>query len=172
MTGCCRLQKKSPPVSTNGELAGKEAQRARRRRSGGGHRTDDCIRYEDVEEAVAVEVELEERRDGLSRSDGELAVAIGTAGHVDAVAQQVERAHDHVLRVPREAQVEIPRQDLLLHVEEVLHQLGEDHPLWETAGETDCQRDKSRGRRLLCHLQLSASRGHILTANRPSPTSS
>lgn len=92
-----------------------------------------------MEEAVAVEVELEERGDSLSRGDGELAIAIGAAGHVDAVSQQVERPHDHVLRVPREAQVEIPRQDFLLHVEEVLHQLGEDHPLRETTGETDCE---------------------------------
>lgn len=82
-----------------------------------------------MEETVAVEVEFEQGGDGLSRGDGELAVAIGAAGHVDAVSQQVERPHDHVLRVPREAQVEIARQDLLLHVEEVLHQLGEDHPL-------------------------------------------
>lgn len=82
-----------------------------------------------MKEAVAVEVELEQGGHRLSRGDGELAVAVGAAGHVDAVPQQVQRPHDHVLRVPREAQVKIARQDLLLHVEEVLHQLGEDHPL-------------------------------------------
>lgn len=82
-----------------------------------------------MEEAVAVEVELEQGGDGLSWGDGKLAVSIGAARHVYAVSQQVERPHDHVLRVPREAQVEITRQDLLLHIEEVLHQLGEDHPL-------------------------------------------
>lgn len=60
-------------------------------------RTDDCVGDEDVEEAVAVEVELEQRRHRLAGGDGELAVAVGAAGHVDAVAQQVEGAHHHVL---------------------------------------------------------------------------
>ena len=85
--------------------------------------TDDGVGDEDVEQAVAVEVELEQRRHRVARGDGELAVAVGAAGDVDAVAQKVERVHHHVLGVPGEAQVKVPREDLLLHVEEVLHQL-------------------------------------------------
>lgn len=70
--------------------------------------TDDCVRNEDVEKAVAVEVELEKRGDRLTRRDRELAVAIGAAGHTDAVLQQVESTHDNVLGIPREAQVKVP----------------------------------------------------------------
>lgn len=61
--------------------------------------TNDCIGNEDQEKAVAVEVELKKRRYGLSGRDGELAVAIGAAGHVDAFFQEVEGTHDHVLGV-------------------------------------------------------------------------
>lgn len=82
-----------------------------------------------MKEAVAVEVELKQRRHRLARCDGKLAVAAGAAGYIDAVFQEVEGPHDHVLRVPREAQVKVPRQDLLLHVEEVFHQLGKHHTL-------------------------------------------
>lgn len=92
-------------------------------------RTDDCIRNEDMEKAIAVKVELEKRRYSLARRDRELSVAVCTAGHVDAVSQQVEGTHDHILGVSRKAQIEIPRQDLLLHVEEVFHQLGQHNPL-------------------------------------------
>lgn len=104
--------------------------------------TDERVRYEDVEEAVAVEVELEQGGHRLPWGDSELAVAVGAAGHIDTVAQQVECPHDHVLRVPREAQVEVARQDLLLHVEEVLDQLREDHPL-RRAGESAVDTDSS-----------------------------
>lgn len=38
--------------------------------------TNDCIRNEDVEKAIAVEVELKERWYSLARCDGELSVAI------------------------------------------------------------------------------------------------
>lgn len=87
-----------------------------------------------MEEAVAVEVELEQRRHRFARGNGELRVAVG-AGHVDTVVQEVESVHDHVLGVAGEAQIKVPRQDLLLHVEEVLHQLGQCNPL-EQRGDT------------------------------------
>lgn len=61
--------------------------------------TNDRIRNEDKEKAVAVEVELKKRRDGLGGRDGELSVAVGAAGHVDAFFQEVEGTHDHILRV-------------------------------------------------------------------------
>lgn len=60
-------------------------------------RTDDRIRDEDMEEAIAVEVELKKRRYSLAGCNGELSVAICAARHVDAVSQQVEGTHDHVL---------------------------------------------------------------------------
>lgn len=82
-----------------------------------------------MEKAVAVKVELKQRWHGLAGCDGELSIAVCTAGHVDAVSQKVEGAHDHILRVPREAKVKVPWQDLLLHVEKVFHQLGQHHPL-------------------------------------------
>lgn len=63
------------------------------------HHTNDCIRNEDMEKAVAVKVELEKRGYGLAGRDGELSVAIGAAGHVDAFFQEVEGTHDHVLGV-------------------------------------------------------------------------
>lgn len=59
--------------------------------------TNDCIRNEDMEKAIAVEVELEKRRHSLAGCDGELSIAICTAGHIDAVSQQVEGTHDHIL---------------------------------------------------------------------------
>lgn len=89
-----------------------------------------------MKEAVAVEVELEQRRHRVVGADGELAVAVGAAGHVDAVAQQVEGVHDHVLGVAGKAKVKVPREDLLLHVEEVLHQLGQRHPLERSGRDT------------------------------------
>lgn len=63
-------------------------------------RTNDRIRNEDVEKAIAVEVELKKRGYSLAGRNRELSVAICAARHVDAVSQQVEGAHDHVLRVP------------------------------------------------------------------------
>lgn len=74
-----------------------------------------------MEKAVAVEVELKKSRYSLTRCDGKLSIAIRTAGHIEAVPQEVESTHDHVLWVPRKAQVKVPWQDLLLHVEEVFH---------------------------------------------------
>lgn len=85
-----------------------------------------------MKKTVAVEVELEKSGDSFSRCDGKLSVAVCAAGHVDAVPQQVESTHDHILWVPWKAQVEVPWQDFLLHVEEVFHQLGEHDPLRET----------------------------------------
>lgn len=52
-----------------------------------------------MEKAVAVKVELEKRRHGLARCDRELSIAVCAAGHIDAVSQQVEGAHDHILGV-------------------------------------------------------------------------
>lgn len=50
-----------------------------------------------MEKAVAVEVELKKRRYSLTRCDGKLSIAIRTAGHIEAVPQEVESTHDHVL---------------------------------------------------------------------------
>ncbi len=61
-----------------------------------------------MEKAIAVEVELEKRWYSLAGGDSELSVAICTAGHVDAVSQQVEGTHDDILGVPRKAQIEVP----------------------------------------------------------------
>lgn len=98
------------------------------------YRTNDCIRNEDVKKAIAVEVELKKCWHSLAGCDSEFSIAVCTAGHVDAVPQQVERTHDHILRVPWKAQIEVPWQDLLLHVEKVFHQLGENNPLvWRIA---------------------------------------
>lgn len=63
-------------------------------------RTNDCIRNEDVEKAIAVKVELKQCWYSLAGCNCELSIAVCTAGHIDAVAQQVEGTHDHVLRVP------------------------------------------------------------------------
>lgn len=71
-------------------------------------RTDDCIRNKDMEEAVAVEVELKKRRYSLARCDSELSVAVCAARHIDTVSQKVECSHHHVLRVPRKAQIKVP----------------------------------------------------------------
>ena len=103
-------------------------------------RTNDCIRNEDVEKTVAVEVELEKRRYSLAGCDRELAIAICATGHVDTISKEVEGAHDHVLRVPRKAQVKVPGEDLLLHVEEVFHQLGQHHPLERRQRKTHAQK--------------------------------
>lgn len=89
-----------------------------------------------MEKAIAVEIELEKRRYSLAGCNGELSIAICTAGHIDTVSQQVEGAHDHILWVPWKTQVKVPRQDLLLHVEEVFHQLGQHHALEQSGGNT------------------------------------
>lgn len=60
-----------------------------------------------MEKAVAVEVELKKRGHSLAGSDGKLSIAIRTAGHIEAVPQEVECTHDHVLRIPRKAQVKV-----------------------------------------------------------------
>lgn len=83
---------------------------------------------EDVEEAVAVEVELEQGRYGVIGGEDKLGVPV-RAGNRDAVSQQVQRMHHNILRVSRETQIKIPREDLLLHVEEIFHQLGQQNPL-------------------------------------------
>lgn len=70
--------------------------------------TNDRIGDEDMEKAIAVEVELKKRGYSLAGCDRELSVAICAARHVDAVSQQVEGTHDHVLGVSREAQVKVP----------------------------------------------------------------
>lgn len=56
-----------------------------------------------MEKAIAVKVELKKRWYSLAGCDSELSVAIRTAGHIDAVSQQVEGTHDHILGVPRKA---------------------------------------------------------------------
>lgn len=81
-----------------------------------------------MEKAVAVEIELKECGHSVVRGDDELRVSVG-AGDVHAVSQKAERVHDHVLRVPRKTQVEVPWQDLFLHVEEILHQFGQQYTL-------------------------------------------
>lgn len=83
--------------------------------------TNDCIRNEDMEKAIAVEVELKQCRHSLAGSNGELSVSICTAGDIHTIPQQVKRPHDHVFRVPRKAEIKIPGQDLFLHAEKVLH---------------------------------------------------
>lgn len=92
-------------------------------------RTNDCIGNEDMEKAIAVKVELKQCRYSLAGCNRELSVAVRTAGHIDAVPQQVEGTHDHVLRVPWKAEVKVPWQDLFLHVEKVFHQLRQHHAL-------------------------------------------
>lgn len=59
--------------------------------------TDDCVRNEDMEKAIAVEVELEQGWYSLAGRYRELSVAICTAGDIDAVFEQVESAHNHIL---------------------------------------------------------------------------
>lgn len=70
--------------------------------------TDDCIRNEDMEKAIAVEVQLKQCWYSLTGSDRELPVAIRTAGYIHAISQQVKCPHDHIFRVPRKAKVKIP----------------------------------------------------------------
>lgn len=70
--------------------------------------TDDCIRNEDMEKAIAVEVELKQCWYSLTGSNGELPVAIRTAGYIHAISQQVKCSHDHIFGVPRKAKVKIP----------------------------------------------------------------
>ena len=91
--------------------------------------TNNCIRNEDMEKAIAVEVELEKRWYRWAGCDSELSIAICTAGHIDTVSQEVEGTHDHILRVPWKTQVKVPWEDLFLHVEEVFHQLWQHHAL-------------------------------------------
>lgn len=81
-----------------------------------------------MEKAVAVEIELKECGHSVARGDDELCVFVG-AGDIHTVSQKAERVHDHVLRVPRKTQVEVPWQDLFLHIEEILHQFGQQYTL-------------------------------------------
>lgn len=97
--------------------------------------TNDCVRNEDMEKAIAVEVELKQCWHSLTGSDGELSISICTAGYIHTISQQVKCPHDHIFWVPWKAKIKIPGQDLLLHAEEVLHQLGEHHPLKKRDGE-------------------------------------
>lgn len=83
--------------------------------------TNDGIRNEDMEKAIAVEVELKQCRHSLTGSNGELSISIRTAGYIHTIPQQVKCPHDHIFRVPREAKIKIPGQDLFLHAEKVLH---------------------------------------------------
>lgn len=101
--------------------------------------TNDCIRNEDMEKAIAVETELKKCWYSLAGRNSELSISICTAGHVNAVSQQVEGTHDHILWVSWKAQIKVPWQDLLLHVEKVFHQLGEHHPLEQSRGKTQAQ---------------------------------
>lgn len=104
-------------------------------------RTYKGIGDEDVKKAVAVEIELKESGNGVARGDDELRVFVG-AGDVHAVSQKAERVHHHVLRVPGKSQVEVPRQDLFLHIEEILNQFGQQHTL--------CGKDNHRSQRRKC----------------------
>ncbi len=81
-----------------------------------------------MEKAVAVEIELKECRYSVARGDDELCVSIG-AGDIHTVSQKADRMHDHILGVPRKTQVEVPWQDLFLHIEEILHQFRQQYAL-------------------------------------------
>lgn len=97
----------------------------------GGCFTYNGIGNENMEKAIAVEIQLKERGNCAARGNDELWVFVG-AGDIHTVSQEAECVHHHILRVPGKSQVEVAWQDLFLHVEEILHQFRQQHTLPST----------------------------------------